>query len=128
MIEINPRYGVLFETENIDQDCDRIAGMMSDQGKTIKEAMDAGLYNQGIIMYLQLLKSMNMHFVEDELWCYFDDMYSPEYSMQSIYNEIMMHNLDTEAVKLLKDGHEEIKQTEAYNEYGIPLYIYRLKE
>lgn len=33
-------------------------------------------------MYLQLLKSMCKHFVEDEHFFYFDDIYSPEYTMQ----------------------------------------------
>ena len=44
MIQLNPRYEVIFGPENIDQDCDRIAGMMSDEGVFIKEALDAGLY------------------------------------------------------------------------------------
>ena len=78
MIELNSRYEVIFDSENIDQDCDKIAGMMSDEGKFIKEALDAGLYKQGVTMYLQLLKSMCVHFVEDEHYCYFDDMYNPE--------------------------------------------------
>lgn len=32
-------------------------------------------------MYLQLLKSMTEHFIKDEHWCYFDDMYSSEYDI-----------------------------------------------
>ena len=32
----------------------------------IKEGLDAGLYKQAVTMYLQLLKSMTKHFVEDE--------------------------------------------------------------
>lgn len=31
------------------------------------------------------VKSMCEHFVEDEHYCYFDDIYSPEYKMQWIY-------------------------------------------
>ena len=58
MIQLNPRYEVIFDLGNIDQDSDRIAGMMSDEGKFIKETLDAGLYKQGVTMYLQLLKSM----------------------------------------------------------------------
>ena len=54
------------------------------------------------------VKSMAKHFIEDEHWCYFDDLYSPEYSLQSIYDEIMRHDIDTEAAELLKAGHDEI--------------------
>ena len=54
---------------------------MNVEADFIKEALDAGLYKQAVTMYLQLLKSMTKHFVEDEHYCYFDDMYSSEYMM-----------------------------------------------
>jgi len=125
MIQLNLRYEVIFDPENIDQDCDRIAGMMSDEGEFIKEALDAGLYKQGVTMYLQLLKSMCEHFVEDEHYCFFDDMYSPEYTMQWIYEAIQKHDIDEESRELLEEGHKEILQSECYKEYGYPLYIDR---
>lgn len=84
MIQLNPRYEAIFDSENIDQDCDRIAGLMSVEGDFIKEALDAGLYKQAVTMYLQLLKSMCEHFVGDEHYCYFDDMYSPVYDAMDI--------------------------------------------
>ena len=48
---------------------------MGVEANLIKEALDAGLYKQTVTMYLQLLKSMTKHFVEDEHYCYFDDKY-----------------------------------------------------
>lgn len=151
MIEINPRYEAIFNPDNIDQDCDRIASLMSDEGEFIKEALDAGLYKQAVTMYLQLLKSMCEHFIEDEHWCYFDDMYSPEYTMQWIYEAIrkaaikreedqvmtcaftsasrlneIKHDMDEESRELLlEEGHKEILQSECYKEYGYPSYIER---
>ena len=71
----------------------------------------------------QLLKSMVNHFVEDEHFCYFDDMYSPEYSLQWIYEDIMKYDIDQESRKLLEEGHKEIVQSECYEEYGYPSYI-----
>lgn len=85
MIRLNPRYEAIFDVRNIDDDCDNIARLMSVEANLIKEALDAGLYKQAVTMYLQLLKSMCNHFVEDEHYCYFDDMYCPEYTMQWIY-------------------------------------------
>ena len=150
MININPGYEMIFDPGNIDQNCDRIAGLMSDEGKFIKEALDAGLYKQGVTMYLQLLKSMCEHFVEDEHYCYFDDMYSPEYTMQWIYEAIrkaaikreesqvticafpsvsrlneVKHEMDAESQALLNEGHKEILQSECYEDYGVPSYIGR---
>jgi hypothetical protein len=99
-------------------------------------------------MYLQLLKSMANHFVKDEHYCYFDDMYSPEYTMQWIYEAIrkaaikreegqvttcafpsvsrlneVKYDIDAESQALLVDGHKEIQQSECYEDYGVPSYI-----
>jgi len=123
MPQLNPRYEAIFDVRNIDQDCDKIAALMHDEARLIREAMDAGLYKQAVGMYLQLLNSMCKHFVEDEHYCYFDDMYSPEYVMQSIYNYIRRHDLDTEIAGLLEKGHEEILHSECYVDYGMPSYI-----
>ena len=123
MTKLNPRYEMIFDSKNIDQDCDKIAGLMSVEVDFIKEALDAGLYKQGVTMYLQLLKSMCDHFVVDEHYCYFDDMYSPEYTMLWIYKEIQKHGIDAESRALLEDGHNEILKSECYEDYGYPSYI-----
>ena len=44
MIGINPQYEAIFNSRNIDEDCNRIAGMMSDEVDFIKETLSAGLY------------------------------------------------------------------------------------
>ena len=55
------------------------------------------MYNQFVIQYIQMLKSMVNHFVDDEYFCYFDDMYSPEYSLQWICEDIMKYDIDQES-------------------------------
>ena len=123
MIQLNPRYEAIFNPDNIDQDCDKIASLMNVEADFIKEALEAGLYKQAVTMYLQLLQSMVNHFVDDEHFCYFDDMYSPEYSLQWIYEDIMKYDIDEESRKLLEDGHKEILMSECYEDYGYPSYI-----
>jgi hypothetical protein len=46
MIQLNPRYEAIFNTDNIDKDCDGIASQMSVEVDFIKEVQDAGLYKQ----------------------------------------------------------------------------------
>ena len=83
-----------------------------------------------------------------EHYCYFDDMYSPEYTMQWICEAIrkaaikreecqvttcafpsvsrlneVKHDIDAESQALLVDGHKEILQSECYEDYGYPSYI-----
>ena len=127
MIQLNPRYETIFDVRNIDQDCDRIASLMSAEANLIKEALDAGLYKHAVTMYLQLVKSMCEHFVKDEHYCYFDDMYSPEYTMQRIYEAIQEHNIDAESQTLLEESHKEILQSECCEDYGMPSYIDRIR-
>ena len=93
---------------------------MNVEADFIKEALDARLYKQAVTQYLQLLKSMVNHFVDDEHFCFFDDMYSPDYSMQWIYEDIIKYDIDQESRKLLEEGHKEILQSECYENYGCP--------
>ena len=65
MIQLNPRYEAIFNPDNIDQDCDRIASLMNVEADFIKEALDAGLYKQAVTMYLQLLKSLQSECYQD---------------------------------------------------------------
>ena len=123
MIELKPKYEAIFDARNIDEDCDKIAELMRPEANLIREALDAGLYKQAVTMYLQLLNSMCNHFVEDEHYCYFDDLYSPEYVLQGIYEDFQMHDLGMEASVLLKDGHDEILKSESYEDYGMPSYV-----
>ena len=123
MIELNPQYEKIFDIRNIDDDCNKIANMMSSEATIIKEAMSAGLFKQAVTMYLQLLKAMCIHFVDDEHYCYFDDLYAPEYIVQGLFEKLQMCNLDFETAMILKEGHDEIMQTECYKEYGYPSYI-----
>ena len=63
-----------------------------------------------------------------DLWrmstiCYFDDMYSPEYTMQWICEAIQNHDIDAESLTLLDERHKEILQSECYEDYGVPSYI-----
>ena len=89
MITLNPQYEVTFDPRHLDEDCDTIADDISGFGRNIKEVLAVGMYRQAVTMYLQLLQSMVNHFVDDEHYCYFDDMYSPEYSLKWIYEDIM---------------------------------------
>ncbi len=123
MIQLNPRYEEIFDTRNLDEDCDGIAQLISVETEKMKEVLDAGLYKQAVTMYLQMLKSMCEHFIKDEHWCYFDDMYSPEYVMKGIYDDIMKCDLDAETKALLEEGHKEILETDCYQDYGYPSYI-----
>lgn len=123
MIEFNAEYEAIFDAGNIDDECTRIAKLMEPVGVLIKEALEAGLYERAVTMYLQLLKSMTNHFVEDEHWCWFDDWYCPDYELRTICQQIKKYDIGEAAQQLLDAGHDEIRQTECYDNYGLPSYV-----
>lgn len=52
MIQFDPRYEALFKSYILDEDCDGIAQLMRVETDMMKDAQDAGLYNQTVTMYL----------------------------------------------------------------------------
>lgn len=123
MIELNPQYESIFDPRNIDDDCEKIARLMNIEAQTIMESLHAGQHNQAITMYLQLLKAMCTHFVDDEHWCYFDDWYSPDFVMRELYELIMKLEINADSEALLQAGHDEISHTNCYGDYGLPSFI-----
>ena len=71
-----------------------------------------------------MLEILTSHFVEDEHYNYFDDMYSPDYvcqdMMEAIISSIKNGNFPAEELKHLKGGLEKLMHTEAYEDYGVP--------
>lgn len=71
-----------------------------------------------------MLESLTYHFVKDEHYNYFDDMYSPDYvcqdMMEAIINSVKSGNFPAEELQRLKEGMKKLKHTEAYEDYGVP--------
>ena len=114
----------IFCERNIDEDCDTIARLLAPYRKTIRESLSQGNYAEAVTLWLEVLESLTYHFVEDEHYNYFDDMYSPDYvcqdMLEAIINAIKSGNLPAEEFYRLKDGLEKLKHTEAYEDYGVP--------
>ncbi len=77
MIQLNPQYEAIFNPRNIDE--------------------------EGCEQARPEVKSMVNHFVDDEHFCYFDDMYCYEYSLQWIFEDIMKYDIDEDSRKLLDE-------------------------
>lgn len=74
-----------------------------------------------------MLESLTYHFVEDEHYTYFDDMYSPDYvcqdMMKAVIAVIKRGDFPDEELQRLKDGLEKLERTEAYEDYGSPFAL-----
>lgn len=129
-IELSPlkkEIEAIFMPCNIDQDCDTIDNILVPYKKVIKEAMSKGKYHKAFEIFLEILESLSYHFVKDEHFCYFDDMYSPDYTcsniLDSIIAEIKTGKVPVEDVAYLDRGMAKIAKMEAYEDYGSPFCI-----
>ena len=117
----------VFSKRNIDEDCDTIANQLSPYRKTVRESLNQDNYADAVTVLLEVLESLTYHFVEDEHYNYFDDMYSPDYvcqdMMEAVIAAIKSGIFPDEELQRLKDGMEKLEQTEAYGDYGSPFAL-----
>ena len=74
--------------------------------------LSQGNYAEAVTVLLEVLESLTYHFVEDEHYNYFDDMYSPDYvcqnMMEKVINAIESGIFPDAELQRLKDGLENI--------------------
>lgn len=126
-IELTPlktEIEAIFSESNIDEDCDTIARLLSPYREVVRESLNQDKYAEAVTILLEVFESLTFHFVEDEHYDYFDDVYSPDYvcqdMMKTIIDAIKNENFPAEELQRLKDGLEKLKHTEAYEDYGVP--------
>lgn len=110
----------IFNPRNIDTDCDTIANLLCSFKEVINKDMSKGTF-------LEILESLSYHFVEDEHFCYFDDMYSPDYTCSDIFKYIIAQiktgKVPADDVAFLDKGIAKIATMEAYEDYGSPFCV-----
>lgn len=125
IIPLNPDYETrIFNSRNISWDCDQIWHLMLEENKRIERIAEQGDYQEAALRFMQMTKSMCRHFVEDEHYNYFDDMYSPEYAIDDLIDLFAgldkAGKLPVETKVYLEKAWQEIKETECYQDYGLP--------
>ena len=130
-IELTPlKEGIelVFSKLNIDEDCGTIADLLLPYQENMYRYLISGNYAEAVSILLGVLESLAYHFVEDEHYTYFDDLYAPDYvcdeMMKGIIDAIKSGKLPKEELSRLKEGLEKLKQTEAYKDYGAPYALY----
>ena len=118
----------IFTAGILDPDCSTIGRLLYDYDeKFILSALEDGEYAIAVDHYLQLLDSLCAHFISDEHWCWFDDFYSPDYTVSQIWDKFVPHirsgALAGECLEELEAGLAEIEALEAYQEYHMPSMI-----
>ena len=118
----------IFTTGNLDPDCDTIGQLLYEYGeKFILSALEDGEYAIAVENYLRMLDSLARHFIAEEHWNWFDDYYSPDYTVSRIWDKFIPYirscALAGVSLKELEAGLMEIEESEAYQEYHMPSMI-----
>ena len=117
----------VFNPCNIDMDCNTIDDLLTPYKRQVKTLLDKGETDEAITIFLEILESLSYHFVKDEHYTYFDDMYCPDYTcndmMRYFIEKINNCILSDQAKQRLSAGIERIAKMEAYQDYGSPSCI-----
>ena len=85
LIPLNQNYeSIIFNRRNVTWDLTIIDIQVSREAKRIKTLAEIGNYIDAATHFLQLTKSMCKHFIEDEHYNYFDDLYAPECTIHDL--------------------------------------------
>lgn len=116
----------LFIDRRLNWECSFIGYAIDEQGKQVSALLEAGMAHDAIILFLQIVKYMCKHFVNDEHWAMFDDMYDPDYSCDLIarnLNEAAKDGkLSAQDIEYFHQAWQEIQSMEACWNYGIANY------
>ena len=124
VIPLNEDYETrIFASSNVGWDCNLISLLMYEENERIMALANRGEYQEAALRFMQLAKSMCRHFINDEHYCYFDDLYSPEYAIDDLvdfFNELANERkLPDETKEYLKKAWQEIMETECHQGYGM---------
>lgn len=124
LIPLNQNYeSKIFIRRNVTWDLTIIDIQVSREAKLIKTLAEIGDYITAATNFLQLTKSMCKHFIEDEHYNYFDDLYAPEYTIHDLvdyFNRLISQGKLPEDVKnYLHKRWAEIQTYEARTDYGL---------
>ena len=117
----------VFNPCNIDMDCNTIDDLLTPYKRQVKTLLDKGETDEAITIFLEILESLSYHFVKDEHYTNFEDMYCPDYNcndmMRYFIEKINGGTISDQAKQRLSEEIEKISNMEAYQDYGTPFCI-----
>lgn len=127
MTPLKEEIEAVFNPLNIDDDCSTIDSLLTTLAKKVKSLLTKGETGEAITIFLEILESLSYHFVKDEHYCHFDDMYCPDYTcngmMCAFIEKVKDGTLPDDDMERLSGGIDKISRMEAYMQYGCPFCI-----
>lgn len=116
----------LFIDCRLNWECSFIGYAIDKQAKQVDALLAAGMSHDALVLFLQIVKYMCKHFVSDEHWTMYDDMYDPDYSCELIADSLnkagKAGKLSAPDISYFHKAWSEIQAMEACQNYGIADY------
>ena len=113
----------IFTRDNVDWECTTIGREIASLGREVEKYIERGQMHEALLLFLQIVKSMCRHFISDEHWSMFDDVYDPEYSCYRIVDTLNLayrrHKFSQDDLAFFHHAWQEIEKMEAVWNYGI---------
>ena len=127
MTPLKEKIEKVFNPCNIDMDCNTIDDLLTPYKRQVKTLLDKGKTDEAVTIFLETLESLSYHFVKDEHYTYFDDMYCPDYTcndmMRYFIEKINNGTISDQAKQRLSAEIDKISKMEAYQDYGSPFCL-----
>ena len=116
----------VFTCAHVDWECSTIGREVYALDREVKQYIDRGQSHEALLLFLQIVKSMCRHFISDEHWGMFDDVYDPDYSCMSIVdtlnNAYRQGKFSRTDLDFFHEAWKEIEQMETVWNYGMANY------
>lgn len=113
----------IFTRDNVDWECTTIGMEITPLGREVEKYIEHGRMHEALLLFLQIVKSMCRHFISDEHWNMFDDVYDPEYSCMRIVDTLntayRRRKFSQEDLEFFHEAWKEIENMEAVWNYGM---------
>ena len=106
LFEQNRMLEEIFAPVNRDEDCRRISRMLMPVENAVEQYLWDGEYGEAVEQFLQMVDTMCEHFVADEHWCWFDDLYWPGDDADRCWEmlRLRLRRMSEEVFGRLKEG------------------------
>ena len=123
LIPLNQYIENIFTRNNVDWECTTIGTELIPWGSYVEKYIEHGQTHEALLLFLQIVKSVYRHFISDEHWNTFDDVYDPEYRCYSIVETLNLayrrHKFSKEDLDFFHEAWKENENMEAVWTYGM---------
>ena len=114
----------IFDGSYIGPDGVLLDTLLENEKDAIQRVLDDGHPMQAALQAMQLIKSLCRHYISESHWDYYDDWYSPDFTVKDLLklfqDRYAKNSLPVDVVEYLRTAWKEIQEEESVTDYYMP--------